>query len=218
MLSYYLNFISSDSTQSVSAPVTCNKIIVIDAGHGSPDGGAVGKSGVEEKDLNLIISGKIGDLLIRSGAKVVYTRNNDKCIVDTNNKKLRQIKIEDLELRKQIINQSNADVFISIHMNKFEDEKYYGAQVFYDGELKENKILAESIQSSLIEFADPSNTRKIKHVNGKMFLLKNNKMPSVLIECGFLSNIREEKLLCDNNYQDKIAYAVFLGIMKFLDK
>jgi len=216
ILSICLNFNNPNQVTPASATYCNNKIIVIDAGHGYPDGGAVGNLGTLEKDLNLIISHKIGEYFIKSGAHVIYTRAGDNAIASDLSKKIAEIKREDMKQRLLIRDSSNADLFISIHMNKFSDPKYRGAQTFYDGELAESKMFAEYVQNSLIKNVDKDNKRESKDSKNSLYILKNSKIPSILVECGFLSNHYEEKMLLTEDYQNKIAFAIFLGATDFL--
>ena len=203
----FLNSVRETSTSPIK-----QKIVIIDAGHGTPDGGASAKDGTMEKDINLEIAKKLKKHLQKSGAKVIMTREDDNSLSNskTNNKR------EDLNKRMHIRNNSNADIFVSIHMNHFSDPKYYGAQVFYNSSAQESQILAECIQKNLIEIADPSNKRQIKQ-NNEIFVLKNAQYPCVLVECGFLSNPEEAKKLSQDDYQRKIAKAVYKGICDFFE-
>lgn len=202
-------FYSKKFTQTSVTPIS-KKIIIIDAGHGIPDGGAVSKSGVKESELNLSIANELKKILMKNGATVVMTRNGKTSLSNskTNNKK------EDMQKRKEIINNIKADVFISIHMNYFSDSKYYGAQVFYNGIDLSNKNLANYIQQQLIDIGHQKNTRKIKEDN-TLYILKDSPVPSVLIECGFLSNESEAKRLNSRKYQKQIANAIYKGVMDF---
>ncbi|MBR2405395.1 MAG: N-acetylmuramoyl-L-alanine amidase CwlD, partial [Clostridia bacterium] len=199
-------------------PLTFGRVIVIDPGHGSPDGGATGYSGSLEKDINLDIAKKLGSYLQQGGAYVIYTREDDNAVTDNLEAKIKEIKRADLANRKNIKNNSGADLFISIHMNKFEQSKYKGAQVFYPGNSLESKELAQTIQQSITEFADNSNYREAKDSKNDIFILKDSKIPSVLVECGFLSNPEEEAKLLTQEYQSEIAYAIFGGISRYLAK
>lgn len=218
-VSLALNISTKENAVLTSATVLSTKTIIIDAGHGYPDGGAVGESGILEKDINLSVSKHLGKLFVQCGSKVLYTRENDNSIAYTGEEKtIRETKNQDMKMRKNIIDSSNADIFISIHTNKFENEKYFGAQVFYDDDNGESKKLANCIQESLKTNLDTNNTRVAANTNGNIYILKNNEIPSVLIECGFLSNKDEEKLLSTELYRQKIAFAVFAGTMKYLSK
>lgn len=194
-----------------------NKIIVLDAGHGGIDPGAMNNDKtILEKDVNLAITKKLRDLLEASGATVIMTRDKDVSLYEEDgNKTIRQKYNENLRNRKNIIDKSDADVFVSIHLNAFEQSKYYGAQTFYPKGKDDGKELAQFIQDELKRVVDQDNDRKIKP-RDDIYLLKNTTMPSVLIECGFLSNEKESKLLADSKYQDKVAWAIYVGIQKYL--
>ncbi len=199
-----------------SATVLNGKIIIVDAGHGTPDNGTTGYSGSREKDINLSVAKKLGNLLMQSGAYVIYTREDDGTIAQNLDDTIRNIKRSDMSKRKTIRDNSGADIFISIHMNYFTDPKYTGAQVFYKSACDESKKLAESIQKSIKKSVDKSNTRKAKDSKNSIFILNDSKLPSVLIECGFLSNPDEEKKLIQDSYQNDMAYAILGGILKYI--
>ena len=196
-------------------PVT-DKTIVLDAGHGGIDPGAMNKDKtVLEKNINLQITMKIKELIEASGGNVVLTRDSDISLYEEGaNKTTRQKYNENLKNRKKIVENSQADMFVSIHLNSFEDSKYYGAQTFYPAGKEDSKFLAEMIQAELKRVVDNTNNREIKS-REDLYLLKDNKMPSTLIECGFLSNQKEAKLLAEEEYQDKIAWAIYVGIQKY---
>lgn len=216
IFSFGLNFNPLLRTNETAAPLTLGKVVVIDPGHGSPDGGATGHSGTLEKDINLAIAKKLGSYLQQGGAHVIYTREDDNAVTDNLNAKIKEIKRADLSNRKNLKNNSGADLFISIHMNKFEQSKYKGAQVFYPVNSPESKKLAETIQQSITEFADNTNYREAKDSKNDIFILNDSKIPSVLVECGFLSNPEEESKLMSQEYQSEIAYAIFGGISRYL--
>jgi len=215
VLTVGINFFPSYDIMETAAPPVHGKVVVIDAGHGSPDGGAVGISGVLEKDLNLDVAKMVGNFLEQSGAFVIYTRYDDNSVAENLGESIREIKRKDLKKRKDIKNNSGADIFVSIHMNKFDDAKYKGAQVFYANSSQESKLLAESIQKSIRNFADSTNTREIKEDNNSIFILRDNTIPSVVVECGFLSNLEEEKKLNTKKYRETIAFAIFSGISEY---
>ena len=199
---------------TMSIPLS-GRVIVIDPGHGTPDGGAVGYSGSKEKDLNLLVAKSLGNLLQQSGAHVIYTRQGDSAIADNINDSIRNVKKSDMKKRKTIRDESGADLFISIHMNKFPQAKYKGAQVFYETSCNDSELLAGHIQNQIKLIADSSNTREIKNSKKDIFILNGSKIPSVLVECGFLSNPGEEQKLLSKSYQDKMAYAIYSGILKY---
>ncbi len=209
--------INNTSVETSGVP-SANKVVVIDAGHGSPDGGAVGINGSVEKDINLAIAKKVQSHLEESGCIVVMTRADDNAVVDNLDEKIRNIKRADLKNRRDMRDSSSADAFVSIHMNKFPDSSLTGAQVFYAGKTDESKGLGEKIQSELITIADPKNHRVAKKADKSIFILKDSDVPSVIVECGFLSNAKEEALLNDNTYQEKIAWGIYSGIQKYFEE
>lgn len=196
-------------------PIT-NKTIVLDAGHGGIDPGASSNDGsILEKDINLAITLKLKKLIESSGGLVILTRDNDSSLYEeSGNKTIRQKYNENLRNRKAIIDESNADMFVSIHLNAFTETKYSGAQTFYPENKEDSKELATCIQDELKRVVDNSNNRVIKP-RDNIYLLKESKMPSVLIECGFLSNEKESKLLDSDEYQEKLAWAIYSGIQKY---
>lgn len=181
-------------------------IIVIDAGNGGNDMGASSRSGVSERDINLIIAKKLEGLLQREGFKVILTRRDEKAIASTKSK--------DMAKRVDIANSSDADIFVSIHLNKFSQSQYYGAQTFYMEGSQQGERLAKAIQSRLLEELDRGNTRQAKASNS-YYVIRNVKVPAVIVECGFLSNPDEEKLLQQDEYQQDIAHAIYMGIKDY---
>ncbi|MCR8745990.1 N-acetylmuramoyl-L-alanine amidase CwlD [Romboutsia lituseburensis] len=202
-------------------PVT-NKTIIIDAGHGGIDPGTLNEDKtIKEKDINLAIAQKLRELLESSGALVILTREDDSSLYqEDGNKTTRQKYNENLKNRKKIIDESNADMFVSIHMNALSGNgasKYYGAQTFYPKGKEDSVQLSKYIQQELKRVVDKTNNREIKP-RDDIYLLKENKIPSVLIECGFLSNEKEAKLLTDEKYQEKIAWSVYVGVQKYFSE
>ena len=196
-------------------PVT-NKVILLDAGHGGIDPGALSDDEkVEEKDINLQITLKLRELLESSGCLVLLTREDDVSLYeDIPGKTTRQKYNENLKNRKKMIKESGVDAFISVHLNKFQQSKYYGAQTFYPKGKDDSKLLSKFIQDELKRVVDNTNRREVKP-SDDIYLLKDNNIPSVLIECGFLSNPKELKLLNDEKYQEKVAWAIYAGIQKY---
>jgi N-acetylmuramoyl-L-alanine amidase len=194
-----------------------NKTILIDAGHGGYDGGADGKSGIKEKDINLNISLKLRDKLKEKGYMVVMTRDADKALLDEG-KRAGTKKAQDIANRCKIKRESNADVFISIHQNYFPQGKYYGSQVWYSNS-DESRILAQIVQDNLKIDLGRDNKRVEKPAKNDYKILScDNIMPSILIECGFLSNYEEEKLLQEDGYQQKIADSIAKSIDSYFQK
>ncbi|MBQ9914805.1 MAG: N-acetylmuramoyl-L-alanine amidase [Clostridia bacterium] len=190
--------------------------VIVDAGHGEPDGGAAGKSGVLEKDLNLAVARFLQGYLEQGGAQVIMTRSDDSGIFDTDSKSIRNKKRSDLKNREKIMENSGADLFVSIHMNKFSDPKYSGPQVFYSKGHPLSESLAKLVQRELIAVLDPSMARAVKPAGKDIYLLSKASIPAVLVECGFLSNPAEEQLLLTEDYQKKTAWAIYCGILHYL--
>ena len=190
--------------------------IVIDAGHGEPDGGAVSKDGVKESDLNLQIAQILASKLEENNFEVIMTRINENNIASENeqSKTIREIKRSDLNNRVKIANESNATVLVSIHMNKFEDSKYRGWQTFYSKNSEDGKRLAENIQSSIGECIEYQNKRTALEIEG-IKIIDKSVIPAVIVECGFLSNEEECSLLQDDAYQEKLAGGIKNGIIKY---
>ncbi len=189
------------------------RTIIIDAGHGGEDPGA-SANGLIEKDLNLNIALSLEKLLNASGYKTVMTRNTDAMLY--NSEQSNRKKYYDLKNREAIAEQYNDAIFISIHMNKFPAEYCKGAQTFYSDNNDQSKLLAESLQNNA-KILQTDNTRKIKRGNDTIYLLKNLNIPSVLIECGFLSNPEEAELLSKNEYQNALTLMLYCGIVEYLE-
>lgn len=191
--------------------------VVLDAGHGSPDGGAVGVSGTEEKDINLSIVLKTREILENRGIRVILTREDDNGIYDDTATTIHEMKVSDMHNRLKIINNSNADLFISVHMNSFSSEKSQGLHIFYSRNHPEVQPVAELIQTNIAEITG-ADTHAVKTASETLFLMKNPTPPAILAECGFISNPREERLLCDDTYQSKIAFAVANAVISSKNK
>ncbi len=183
---------------------------VIDAGHGGYDPGAIGITGVEEKDLNLKIALHVKVLLEQSGAKVYMTRYEDTDLAG--NAKSHK-KSEDMKKRMQLINECGAQFLISIHQNSYTDSQYWGPQVFYKSKDPKAEELALVIQDHLNTYTAPECTRVIKE-GESYYILKNAQIPAVLVECGFITNSKDEELLSDPDYQKKMAFGIYQGILE----
>lgn len=210
---FYFSFHGEE--QTVAAFPMRNRIIVIDAGHGGLDGGATDASGVCEKDINLNIAKYLEVYLKQSGAKVVMTRTKDISLHTNEKVSVKERKREDLLKRREITNISGADLMISIHLNCFEQTKYNGAQVFYETNFAESKILATALQKAMRETLNPKNNRVEQKIPSSKIQFQNLSVPTALVECGFLSNPDEAELLKTPEYQQKIALAIYLGIIQF---
>ncbi len=184
--------------------------IVIDAGHGGEDGGAVAPDGTQEKHLNLAVSRTLADLLRVMGFTVTETRTDDT-MLHTEGNSLRERKVSDMKYRLSVF--ETADLAISIHQNKFSQAQYYGTQVFYSKTDPASAAAAEQIRQSAVTLLQPQNTRPLKAADDTIYLLSHTTRPAVLVECGFLSNPQELERLKDPVYQHKLALAVMSGIV-----
>ena len=182
---------------------------MIDAGHGGIDGGASGIStGVRESDINLLISKELKKLFEKAGVSVIMTRNSDDGLYGTTDK---GFKLRDLNERVKIINNSNANLLISIHLNTYVSPVRRGAQVFYEKGDEQSKIFAKRVQSRINGMR--LSPRLYDALSGDYYLLNQTKIPSIIVECGFLSNPDDEKLLISQEYRESIAMAIFNGSM-----
>ena len=187
-----------------------DRVVVLDAGHGGIDGGVVGiTTKTREASVNLSVTKKLAVLLESAGIKVVMTRTGEAslCADDIYTKKL------DMRLRGEVIDAAKPDMIISIHMNSYPDPSVHGAQCFSYPGSAEGARLAAVMQESLRRYADPSNKRIPKEED--FFMLRTSSSPSVLVECGFMTCPAEEKLLLTEDYQDKLAYAIFCGVFGY---
>lgn len=192
--------------------------VVIDPGHGAPDGGAQGvKTGTLEKDLNLAVSQKILEKLHDDGHAAILTREGDEGLYSEASKTIREKKREDMKKRVSIANAEDTSFLVSIHMNHFQDPEYSGPQVFYQTGSEAGKSLAECIRLSFLDIIGPHCTREIKPTSD-LYLLRETEVPAVIVECGFLSNPKEDTLLSDAEYQEQLAEAIYKGIKKFKEQ
>lgn len=189
-------------------------VIVIDPGHGGIDYGVVGSNGTKESEFNLAMSSDLKMFLVSADFEVVLTRkdNNGLYGEQTDN-----FKRKDMQMRKQIIVEQNPDMIISIHANKFPDKNRRGAQVFYDSLNEGGKALAQGIQSNLNLLNLEHVERTFSALSGDYFMLKCSNSPSVIIECGFLSNAEDEMLLNQESYRKQLSFAIYSGIIAFLE-
>lgn len=193
------------------------RIVLLDPGHGGKDAGA-SANGAVEKELNLEIARLVQGYIEEGGGTAILTRTEDKDTSDPNRAAGTSWKMSDLKSRKKDIENFKADAFVSIHMNKFGQSKYRGAQVFYTAESEESKILGETLQRSVKDVLDDGNTREAKPSKNAIYVLKGNTVPSALIECGFLSNAEEAQLLSDPDYRRRVAWGIYIGIVRFFSR
>ena len=192
--------------------------IIIDAGHGGEDGGAVSDSGLLEKDINLSIAMQLKEMFQVSGFKVVMVRETDISVYDEGCTTIREKKNSDLHNRLKLIESQDNCVLLSIHQNKFTDSRYSGTQVFYSTQTPQSKELAEYLKESVVSMLQPENKRETKPATKDIYLLYNTTKPAVIVECGFLSNEKEAALLSDDAYQKKMAFSIYCGFMNYWKK
>ena len=220
LVSFFLVYLSSGNianrtSKSVGVQQKDLPVIVIDAGHGGIDGGAVSESGILEKDINLKISEYLRDLFLLSEIKCVLTRETDEMLVPKY-KGSSGKKRADLIARTEIANEAENSVFVSIHQNKFQSSKYRGLQVFYSKNNLQSREIAEIIKKQNKQMIDKNNNREVKPAGREIYILDNLDIPAVLIECGFLSNSAEAELLNSDSYQKKLAFMIYSSLMTYI--
>ncbi len=198
-------------SQSADNPYT----VIVDAGHGGEDGGAVAADGTPEKDINLDIALKLKNILSFYGFNVIMTRTTDTMTCDDNLETQRAKKVSDIKNRLELIRKNNNSIFVSIHQNKFSDTSQRGTQVFYSGKNEKSKILADTIQRTIVANLQPDNKRLTKKCGTNIYLLYHAEVPAVLVECGFISNNAELESLKSEEYKTKTAMLIADGIIKY---
>lgn len=203
-----------NTVETVALPVT-NKVIVLDARTWSTRWTEHKVAlGTTEAETNLKIVLKVQSLLEQSGATVILTRSDENAIYDLDSKTLKQKKISDIHNRVKIGNESSADIFVSIHLNKIPQEQYWGWQCFYKDGNESSIKLAKSLQQNLNEAIQKENKRVAMKLD-TVYIMKHVEVPISIVECGFLSNKEEEKLLLEDSYQDKLAWGIYNGIIDY---
>lgn len=205
------DFLENNSWKTWNLPLS-GKIILLDPGHGGPDGGA-GTGKTLEKDIALDITLKVRDYLQEQGALVIMTRETDKDLADPDTRGYSRRKVEDLKKRLKMINKSDNDLFLSIHLNAIPSSRWRGAQTFYAPQHNENARVAKFIQDELRKNLE-NTERKAKPIN-QVYILKHAKKPGALVEVGFLSNPSEKQLLKTESYQEKVAASIYKGILRY---
>ena len=206
------------ATKSVNAGVGLTPhTIVLDAGHGGEDGGTSSKDGTMEKDINLAVALRLRELLVSAGFEVKMIRETDVAVNDPNLATVKQRKASDIKNRLKFIENTPDCTFVSIHQNHFSESQYNGTQVFYSPNASGSQQLAAQIQTCVVQQLQPENKREIKPATQSIYLLWHSKVPAVLVECGFLSNPKEAQLLKTTEYQDKMALAIFDGIVAYFN-
>ncbi len=203
------------NNKNTNAQATNTPTVIIDAGHGGVDGGAQSKDGTKEKDLNLSLALILSDMLKSSGVDVILTRDTDIMLSLENSSAPR--KMQDLKKRIEIVSNYENCIFVSLHMNKFSQEKYSGTQVFYSKNNVNSQKLADLIQGNVKKYIQESNDRATKKAGSNIYLLDNIESVAVLVECGFLSNVNECELLKDEAYRKRLASVICMSVVEFLD-
>lgn len=210
-------YVGDDVAVAVSLGQKQQKTVIIDPGHGGFDGGAVASDGTVEKEINLNISLTVAKLLKQNGVCVIMTREKDVSTEDTESSEIASKKRSDLKNRLELMKDYPDSVFVSIHLNKFTTSSAFGSQVFYSDN-EEAKMLGDTIQRSIVNLVQHDNMRVNKKATSSTYLLYNATVPAVLVECGFLSNTGELALLKQEDYQQKIAFSIYCGIMEYFSQ
>lgn len=202
--------------RAAAEPETACRTVVLDAGHGGRDSGAVGENGVLEKDLNLAVAKELAVLLRAAGVEVVMTRESDRSLYTEAEDIPGKRKYYDLENRRKTAEMHAGALFVSIHMNRFPEKKYKGLQVWC-AEDAESRRLAELVSERVRTGLQPDNTRKVKTAGKDIYLLDRASGTAILVECGFLSNPEECALLSEEDYRKELSFLIFCGIMEYLN-
>lgn len=218
---YFFNRTQGDTAPTPTTPPQSNlqtayPTVIIDAGHGGEDGGAIGKNGAYEKDINLELAKKLIARLEAENIPCVLTRSTDILLYDRNLDYEGKKKKLDLLARKEFAEKYDNAIFISIHQNSYPKEQYSGFQAYYSPSNVTSRELAYLIENSVKDSLQPANNRTSKQADSSIYLLDKLYCPAVLLECGFLSNTEECRLLCDNAYQINLTDAIASGIIEFL--
>lgn len=214
LLSLYVERIKEQAVATMGTK-EMTPVVLLDAGHGGKDPGKVGIDDVLEKEINLAIAKKLEALLLQNDVAVVMTRTEDK---DLASEDAANRKNEDLRERARLIRDTAPVLVVSIHQNSYTEEDVDGAQVFYFAGSEEGKVLGTILQERLkVELADGNH--RVAKANREYYLLKQTtkETPVVIVECGFLSNKREAALLSSEEYQEKVAFSLLLGIMEYIN-
>ena len=213
-VTYFAGEKITEREQDASVSVSDRITVIIDAGHGGRDGGASTEDGVLEKDLNLAVAKKLEALLSVSDVNVVMTRDSDVMYADEGSSLK---KLDYLNARLNIVKENGNCVFVSIHMNKFPVEKYRGLQVYYSKNHEGSRALADLIQEKTAAHLQSGNARLTKAADSSIYILHNIEVPAVLVECGFLSNNEEAKLLQNEEYQASLTAVIAAAVLEFVE-
>lgn len=200
------------------APHNYQNILVLDAGHGGMDGGAVAEDGTMEQEINLSIAQKCRDYAGLFGLRTLLTRQDSGSIDYDPEKSIRENKIADIHGRVRITNGVPNPIFLSIHLNKFSDSSYSGAQVFWSKNNPEGELLAQQLQAALTRGLRPARERQAKRAEDSIYLMKTLLCPAVIVECGFLSNAAEARRLAQDGYQKALALCIVGGYLQYAEQ
>ena len=214
IFNFMFSYMNADRYENTSAYMKLPQTIIIDAGHGGEDGGAVGINNVLEKDLNLDISLLLADIFKSAGYNVILTREDDRMLYTEYIKGT--LKSQDLKNRLAVAEQNPDSVFISIHMNMFTKPNYNGLQIYYSPNHAASQPLAETVQLYVKDYLQPENNRQIKKSGSQIYLMKKITTPAILIECGFLSNYEEAELLADTGYRHMLACIIYCAVDNYI--
>lgn len=215
-LIFIFSYLSQSSDTEASLNESSLPLVIIDPGHGGEDGGAIGTNGCLEKDINLSMAKKLSSVLAGIGIKSILTRNTDTLLYDRNSDFEGRKKYLDMQERLRIVNSHKNVIFVSIHQNAFPQEKYSGFQTYFSPNSKDSAVLAKQIEEGVKSLIQPDNNRSAKSSDGNIYLLDRTECPSVLLECGFLSNSEECESLCSDEYQNKLCQVIGVCIERFI--
>lgn len=215
-IGYMTYLVFASNYVPANAPVDA-QFIVIDPGHGGEDGGAEGANGTIEKDLNLAVSLELKALLDEAGIPVIMTREEDVSLGDQEKSTISARKKDDTKKRLEMVEKVGTKLYVGVHMNKFTESKYRGAQVFYSKNNPQSRSFGVVMQKSLIEGIADGNTREALVAGSGVYILNKTTVPAIIVECGMLSNPDEEKLLTTSEYQKKLARCIYVGITDYLN-
>lgn len=214
---YLESYYAAQQSRMASGALPKESVVVIDAGHGGEDGGAVATDGTPEQVINLEIAKILETQLSAFGVQTVMTRTTEDSIHSSEASTIRERKVSDIHNRMRIMENTENCLFVSIHQNKYENSSQWGTQVFYSPNTTSSAQLAECIQSSVISVLQPENKRMIKKSDSSIYLLYYAKKTAVLVECGFVSNPSETEKLKDPQYQKQMAFAIAAGILNYMN-
>ena len=214
LFSFLASYFETNAKPTLTQPQRAFSTVILDAGHGGEDGGAVSSQGYFEKDLNLAICEQLRTMLASNGISTVMTRTEDILLYDRNVDYQGRKKALDLLARRKIGEETPSSVFVSIHMNSYPLSQYKGLQVWYSPNNPESIELAKQIQTTVSSHLQPQNDRQVKVAGSNIYLLHHLQSPAVLVECGFLSNPEEAELLNTSDYQKQLAFLITLSILQ----